>query len=144
MTELQPSPATPARDDGWGYDGARKALRLIAEDARQRTDFATCEIEVLRPDDMLEFVAIAGNESADDEMLRRATPFSAMALTLDLGAEYGEWTFVAQEWLTSEAVEQLRAYCWIPRSRTPGRLTSGEPWTSSSPASSTTGASCGP
>ena len=114
MTEPQPSPVTPARDDGWGYDGARKALRLIAEDARQRTDFETCEIEVLRPDDMLEFVAIAGNDSADDEMLRRATPFSAMALTLELGAEYGEWTFVAQEWLTPEAVEQLRAYCWIP------------------------------
>jgi signal transduction histidine kinase len=47
-------------------------------------------------------------------MLRRATPFSAMALTLGLGAEYGEWTFVAQEWLTPEAVEQLTAYCWIP------------------------------
>jgi signal transduction histidine kinase len=103
-----------ARDDGWGYDGARAALRQIAEDARQRTDFRTCEIEVLRPDDMLEFVAIAGNEDADDEMLRRATPFSAMALTLGLGAEYGEWTFVAQEWLTREAVAQLRAYCWIP------------------------------
>ena len=114
MTETKPMPAALARDDGWGYDGARTALRLIAEDARQRTEFGTCEIEVLRPDDMLEFVAIAGNEDADDEMLRRATPFSAMALTLGLGAEYGEWTFVAQEWLTPEAVEQLTAYCWIP------------------------------
>ncbi len=114
MTEPKPLTAARARDDGWGYDGARAALRLIAEDARQRTDFATCEIEVLRPDDMLEFVAIAGNEDADDEMLRRATPYSAMALTLGLGAEYGEWTFVAQEWLTPEAEQQLRAYCWIP------------------------------
>ncbi|WP_432476195.1 sensor histidine kinase [Nocardioides sp. GXQ0305] len=114
MTESTSLSNARARDDGWGYDGARKALRLIAEDARRRTDFRTCEIEVLRPDDMLEFVAIAGNDDADDEMLRRATPFSAMALTLGLGAEYGEWTFVAQEWLTREAVEQLRAYCWIP------------------------------
>jgi len=114
MTEPKPTPAALARDDGWGYDGARSALRLIADDARQRTSFGTCEIEVLRPDDMLEFVAIAGNQDADDEMLRRATPFSAMALTLGLGAEYGEWTFVAQEWLTPEAVEQLTAYCWIP------------------------------
>jgi len=107
-------PMRRARADGWGGDGARDAIRQIAEDLRIRTDFGTCEVEVLRPDDMLEFVAIAGNEDADAEMLRRASPFAAMKPALSLGAEYGAWTFVAQEWLTSEARRLLNDYCWIP------------------------------
>lgn len=103
-----------ARGDGWGGDGARDAIRQIAEDVRIRTHFQTCEVEVLRADDMLEFVAIAGNADADVEMLRRASPFAAMEPTLSLGAEYGAWTFVAQEWLTPEARRLLTDYCWIP------------------------------
>ncbi|HEX6148662.1 sensor histidine kinase [Nocardioides sp.] len=107
-------PVVRARDDGWGDDRARQAIRVIAEDVRTRTDFGTCEVEVLRPDDMLEFVAIAGNDDANEEMLRRASPFAAMKPALSLGAEYGAWTFVAQEWLTPEASRLLDAYCWIP------------------------------
>ena len=103
-----------ARGDGWGGDGARDAIRQIAEDLRLRTGFGTCEVEVLRPDDMLEFVAIAGNDDADAEMLRRASPFAAMEPALCLGAEYGAWTFVADEWLTPEARRRLHEYCWIP------------------------------
>jgi len=107
-------PVVRARGDGWGDDKARQAIRVIAEDVRQRTDFGTCEVEVLRPDDMLEFVAIAGNDEADEEMLRRASPFAAMKPALSLGAEYGAWTFVATEWLTPEARRLLDEYCWIP------------------------------
>ena len=107
-------PMERARGDGWGGDRARDAIRQIAEDLRLRTGFGTCEVEVLRPDDMLEFVAIAGNDEADSEMLRRASPFAAMKPALNLGAEYGAWTFVAQEWLTPEAQQLLHDYCWIP------------------------------
>jgi len=107
-------PMERARGDGWGGDGARDAIRQIAEELRLRTGFGTCEVEVLRPDDMLEFVAIAGNDDADAEMLRRASPFAAMKPALSLGAEYGAWTFVAQEWLTPEARRLLTEYCWIP------------------------------
>ena len=107
-------PMERVRGDGWGGDGARDAIRQIAEDLRLRTGFGTCEVEVLRPDDMLEFVAIAGNDEADAEMLRRASPFAAMKPALSLGAEYGAWTFVAQEWLTPEARRLLNEYCWIP------------------------------
>ena len=64
------TPGRRARDDAWGDDRARQAVRLIAEDVRQRTAFSTCEVEVLRPDNMLEFVAIAGNDEANEEMLR--------------------------------------------------------------------------
>ena len=108
-------PSRVARDDGWGGDGARAAIRQIAEDVRNRTHFQTCEIEVLRGDEMLEFVAIAGNDDADTAMLGRASPFAAMEPTLNLGAEYGAWTFVAQEWLTPVARQLLTEYCWIPQ-----------------------------
>jgi two-component system, OmpR family, phosphate regulon sensor histidine kinase PhoR len=111
-TTMTPGPR--ARDDAWGDDRARQAIRLIAEDVRQRTAFGTCEVEVLRPDNMLEFVAIAGSDEANEEMLRRASPFAAMEPALSLGAEYGAWTFVAQEWLTTEASRLLDEYCWIP------------------------------
>ena len=111
-TTMTPGPR--ARDDAWGDDRARQAIRLIAEDVRQRTAFGTCEVEVLRPDNMLEFVAIAGSDEANEEMLRRASPFAAMEPALSLGAEYGAWTFVAQEWLTPEASRLLDEYCWIP------------------------------
>ncbi len=115
MAEATSTPqVVRARDDGWGDDKARQAVRVIADDARRRTDFGTCEVEVLRPDGMLEFVAIAGNDEADEEMLRRASPFAAMKPALSLGAEYGAWTFVAQEWLTPEASQLLDEYCWIP------------------------------
>lgn len=107
-------PMQRARGDGWGGDGARDAIRQIAEDVRTRTGFGTCEVEVLRADDMLEFVAIAGNDAADTEMLRRASPYAAIKPALGLGAEYGAWTYVAQEWLTDEARQLLHEYCWIP------------------------------
>ena len=103
-----------ARGDGWGGDHARDSIRQIAEDVRVRTGFNTCEVEVLRADEMLEFVAIAGNDEADTAMLRRASPFAAMETALRLGADYGAWTFVAQEWLTPVARQQLTEYCWIP------------------------------
>jgi signal transduction histidine kinase len=108
------TPGRRARDDAWGDDRARQAIRLIAEDVRQRTAVSTCEVEVLRPDNMLEFVAVAGNDAANEEMLRRASPFAAMEPALSLGAEYGAWTFVAQEWLTPDASQLLDEYCWIP------------------------------
>ncbi|MCY7401835.1 MAG: HAMP domain-containing histidine kinase [Nocardioides sp.] len=107
-------PVKRARGDGWGGDVARAAIRQIAEDVRIRTHFGTCEVEVLRPDNMLEFVAITGNDDADTQMLGRASPFAAMEPSLSLGAEYGDWTFVAQEWLTREARQLLTEDCWIP------------------------------
>ncbi len=108
-------PVVRARGDGWGGDEARDA---DPPDRRGRygyaTGFGTCEVEVLRSDDMLEFVAIAGNDAADAEMLGRASPLSALQPALSLGAEYGAWTCVAQEWLTPEARRLLAEYCWIP------------------------------
>ncbi|MGA9746527.1 MAG: HAMP domain-containing sensor histidine kinase [Nocardioides sp.] len=102
------------RGDGWGDDEARGALRLIAEDARTRAGFTVCAVEVLRADDMLEFVAIAGSDGGEAQLMRRASPLAAMKPALSLGAAYGAWTFVAQEWMTPTATQQMIDYGWVP------------------------------
>lgn len=116
MSAPRPTPEVAARprEDGWGGDRARTALRHIAEDARVRAGFTVCAVEVLRGDDMLEFVAIAGSAGGEEQLLRRASPLAAMTSVLDLGAEYGAWTFVAHEWMTPRATQQMTTYGWIP------------------------------
>ena len=116
MAELSvtPEPVARPREDGWGGDEARAALRLIADDARVRAGFEVCAIEVLRADDVLEIVAVAGSEEGEAALLRQASPLSAMKPALALGAEYGAWTFVAHEWLTPAAARALTDYSWVP------------------------------
>ncbi len=116
MSAPRPTPEADARprEDGWGGDRARTALRQIAEDARGRAGFTVCAVEVLRGDDTLEFVAIAGSEGGEQHLLRRASPLAAMTTVLDLGAAYGPWTFVAHEWMTPAATRQMAAYGWVP------------------------------
>lgn len=98
----------------WGDDGARGALHLLAKDVGTRAGFATCAIEVLRADDMLEFVAIAAARDSDERYVGRARPLAAMRQVLDLGADYGRLTFVAAEWFTEEAAAALDPYSVIP------------------------------
>ena len=98
----------------WGDAGARGALHLLAKDVSTRAGFATCAIEVLRADDMLEFVAIAAARDSDERYVGRARPLAAMRQVLDLGADYGRLTFVAGEWFTDEASAALDPYSVIP------------------------------
>jgi len=47
MTEQPPTPPMlRARGDGWGGDGARDAIRMIAEGCRQRTGFGLSLIHI--------------------------------------------------------------------------------------------------
>ncbi len=112
--QLASEPAPRPREDGWAGDEARAALRLIAEDARRRAGFEVCAIEVLRADDVLEIVAVAGSDEGEAALMRQASPLSAMKPALALGAEYGAWTFVAHEWLTPAAARGLTDYSWVP------------------------------
>jgi two-component system phosphate regulon sensor histidine kinase PhoR len=114
VDQLSTEAATRPREDGWGGDQAREALRLIADDARRRAGFEVCAIEVLRADDVLEIVAVAGSDDGEAALMRQASPLSAMKPALALGAEYGAWTFVAHEWLTPEAARGLTDYSWVP------------------------------
>jgi signal transduction histidine kinase len=115
-----PDPSPPSeeqarpRHDTWGGPEARQALRRIADDVRERAGFKVCAIEVLRDDDMLEFVAIAGSPEGEKELLGNASPLNVMGVAFSLGAEYGAFTFVAEEWFTRDAAERMTAYGWVP------------------------------
>jgi signal transduction histidine kinase len=98
----------------WGDDAARAALTLLAEDVRHRAGFATCAIEVLRADEMLEFVAIAADRGTGSERLGLASPVSVMEQVLALGAHHGPLTFVAAESYTPEAWDALQPYAVVP------------------------------
>jgi two-component system phosphate regulon sensor histidine kinase PhoR len=108
------SPRSRPRSNTWGAPSDREALLVIAEDVRARTGFAVCAIEVLRADGMLEFVAIAGSAATGRALLGTASPLAAMTPALRLGAIYGDFTFVATEWLTSHAKALLAEYGHIP------------------------------
>lgn len=98
----------------WGDDAARAALTLLAEDVRHRAGFATCAIEVLRADQMLEFVAIADERGTEEERLGMASPVSVMDQVIALGADHGPLTFVPAEAYTPEAWGALEPYAVIP------------------------------
>lgn len=116
---MSETPVTPEdherpRHDTWGGPEARQGLRQIADDIRGRAGFKVCAIEVLRSDDMLEFVAIAGSPEGEKELLGNASPLNVVGVAFSLGAEYGAFTFVAEEWFTKEASERMAAYGWVP------------------------------
>ena len=102
------------RQDSWGGPEAREALRQIADDIRARAGFQVCAIEVLRSDDMLEFVAITGSPEGEKERLGKASPLNEMGIAFSLGAEYGALTFVAEEWFPPDAAERIAEYGWVP------------------------------
>lgn len=112
--QLSTEPPPRPREDGWGGDAARAALRLIADDVRRRAGFEVCAVEVLRADDVLEIVAVVGSDEGEAALMRQASPLSAMQPALALGAEYGAWTFIAHEWLTPAAARGLTDYSWVP------------------------------
>ncbi|QZY29311.1 sensor histidine kinase [Nocardioides coralli] len=116
MSDTSPPPEDQARprQDTWGEPEARQALRRIADDVRERAGFKVCAIEVLRGDNMLEFVAIAGSPEGEKELLGSASPLNVMGVAFSLGAEYGAFTFVAEEWFTKDAAERMSAYGWVP------------------------------
>ena len=145
MTERSRSPADPRTGRRLGL---RRGPQGAAPDRRGRPAahrLRTCEIEVLRPDDMLEFVAIAGNE---ERRRRDAAPGDAL---LGHGADARPRRGVRRVDLRRPGVAHARGgraadgVLLDPRDRGHrAPRTSGAPWTSSSPASSTTGGSCGP
>lgn len=102
------------RADAWGDEADRAALRQLAEDVARRARFRVCAIEVLRADQMLEFVAIVGSTDGEKRLMGQASPLTAMVPAFRAGAQYGALTFVAAEWLSSEALDALANHGHVP------------------------------
>lgn len=98
----------------WGGPRDREALQQLAEQIAQHAGFKVCAIEVLRSDDMLEFVAIHGSPEGAERLMGQGSPLSAIAAAFNCGATVGDLTFVAAEWLTESAMEPLRVYGHVP------------------------------
>ncbi|MCD6640095.1 MAG: HAMP domain-containing histidine kinase [Nocardioides sp.] len=98
----------------WGNEATREILYAIAEDVRTRAAFKVCAIEVARADGMLEFVAIAGVREGEQQLLGQASPLAAMYPALALGADYGDFTFVAAEWMPAESLQFISEHGFVP------------------------------
>ena len=103
------------RRHGWGDQASRRAMSETAESLRRLTGFDACAIEVLRSDDMLEFVALAtDNQVTRSEYDGAGSPLSAMYPALELGVEVGVLRFVRSEDMTPEAIDRMRPYGVFP------------------------------
>lgn len=103
------------RRNGWGDSTARRAMSEIAENLRRLGGYDVCGIEVLRSDNMLEFVAVATeNPVTRTEHEGDSSPLWAMYPALDQGLEVGVLTFVRAEDLSREAFERLLPYSVLP------------------------------
>lgn len=111
-------PRAPASDrvraTTWGGPRDREALQQLAQQIADRAGFKVCAIEVLRSDDMLEFVAIHGSPEGAARLMGQGSPLSAIAAAFNCGATVGDLTFVAAEWLTESAMEPLRTHGHVP------------------------------
>ncbi|MCY7402053.1 MAG: HAMP domain-containing histidine kinase [Nocardioides sp.] len=106
--------ARPTRDLSWGDAGARALLHDIALDAAGRAGFRVCAIEVVRAQGLLEFVAIAGNDEAAEQMLGTGSRLEDMLLAIDEGKPFGHFTFVAEETYSQGVLDRLMDVACIP------------------------------
>src|SRR5689334_7910441 len=97
----------PQRGATWGEPETRAAIRQIADALRRRAKFKVCAVEVLKPVDQLEFVAIVGSPDGEAQLLGRSSPLEAMLPSFSVGATYGTFHFVAEEWMTEQMIEQM-------------------------------------
>lgn len=102
------------RGRGWGDLTARRAMSTIAEDLRVVGDFHASAIEVVRGDDVLEFVALATDDPDTNlEHVGVSSPLSVMSPALEGGVAVGVLRFVRPEDLAPEDLERLRPYSVI-------------------------------
>ncbi len=84
------------RGQAWGNEAQRAVLHAIAEDVASRSGHRVAAIEALRTDGNLEFVAIAGNPGAREQLLGEASPFELARLT-DSGVDLMGWLHIPSE-----------------------------------------------
>ncbi len=97
------------RAQAWGNAAQRAVLHAIAEDVAKRSGHKVAAIEALRSDGFLEFVAVAGDAEAGEEMIGRASPLSLDHIT-GLGLEMEGWVHIPSERLDEHARAWLAEY----------------------------------
>lgn len=95
------------RFKAWGDAPARAQMRDIAVDLCHRTGWGLCAIEVVRPEGLLEFVAIVGATPDGEKLLGTGSELRHMMGALREGRDYGAFTFVAAERMSQETLDSL-------------------------------------
>ncbi|MDZ5661562.1 HAMP domain-containing sensor histidine kinase [Nocardioides sp. S-58] len=101
------------RGQAWGNEAQRAVLHAIAEDVARRSRHRVAAIEVLRSDGNLEFVAIAGDDDARDQLLGRAAPL-ALDKIIAFGTHIGGWVHVPEERVDEETRAWMAQYGHTP------------------------------
>ncbi|RYB94213.1 HAMP domain-containing histidine kinase [Nocardioides oleivorans] len=102
------------RDSSWGGARARALLHEITADAAARAGFKVAALEVVRPQGLLEFVAITGEPEGSAQLLGTGSRVEDMIAAIADGVTFGEWTFVAEEAYSPGVEEALRDASWVP------------------------------
>ena len=102
------------RDLSWGDARARDLMLALAKDAAERSGFGLCAIEVVRPQGLLEFVAIHGDESAAEERLGTASRLNDMLRAFADGESHGTFVWIPEENFSASALQQLEGYVVVP------------------------------
>lgn len=112
--EQGPDPRRRTRDLSWGDSQARALMHALARDAATRAGFRVCAIEVVRPQGLLEFVAIYGDETSAEERLGTASRLNDMLRAFADGESFGPFVWIPQERFTAPTLEQLEGYVVVP------------------------------
>lgn len=102
------------RDLSWGDARARALMHALARDAATRAGFEVCAIEVVRPQGLLEFVAIHGDTEHAEERLGTASGLAEMELVLSEGDTVGHFTWVPEEQMSAETLSRLDGLVVVP------------------------------
>ena len=100
------------RDLSWGDARARALMHDICADAAARTGFSIGAIEVVRPQGVLEFVAITGEPGGARALLGTGSRLEDMLVAIEDGETHGAFTFVAEEAYSPGVEERLRPASW--------------------------------
>ena len=102
------------RDLSWGDARARALMHAHARDAATRTGFRVCAIEVVRPQGLLEFIAIYGDVTSAAERLGTASRLSDMQLVFDEGETFGLFIWIPEENFGDELRERMDGVIVVP------------------------------
>lgn len=105
------APVERPRGHGWGDVTARTAMFRIADQLRGLGGYEGCAIEVVRGDDVVEFVALATDDpDTHREHDGASSLLSPLAPVLDRGVEVGVLTFVRAEDVAPDDLQRLLSY----------------------------------
>ncbi|WP_170169755.1 sensor histidine kinase [Nocardioides aurantiacus] len=106
-------PAATARANSWGGPAVRSQLRALAEDARTRSGFDVCAIEVLRRDGLLELVTFTGGHEETAEV-GNSFSMTHVSRVLDEGWRCGSFVYLQQDHMDADLAAAVRGYGYVP------------------------------